>query len=112
MRATTDAISDDIATMDSRAKRFEAEGELTIVNGWRELGDRMEDSKHAAAKLESIEEACEGAWAELAFGFVDAYQDLSDASERAIDQLNGAQGIYTGIATSIIAKALPLVSGS
>jgi colicin import membrane protein len=51
------------------------------------VNDLEAKQKKAAAELRRVENASEGAWAEMRHGFVAAYHDLAEASVRARERL-------------------------
>ena len=62
--------------------------QLAAADEWQEIVAALEEGqRQAAAELKKVEEAGEGAWAELRHGFVAAYHDLRDANRKALEHL-------------------------
>jgi hypothetical protein len=69
-------------------ERLAAADEATRAEAHALVNDLEAKQKKATAELRRIENASEGAWAEMRHGFVAAYHDLADASVRARDRLS------------------------
>jgi SWI/SNF-related matrix-associated actin-dependent regulator 1 of chromatin subfamily A len=67
--------------------RLAAAGEATRAEAQALVNDLDAKQRKAAAELRRVENASEGAWAEMRHGFVAAYHDLADASARARERL-------------------------
>ena len=67
----------------------EQAGKEAVREEWHEIVTGLENAReNAAAELGRLEDAGEDAWHEMKHGFVEAYHDLRDASERAAKRLS------------------------
>jgi hypothetical protein len=64
-------------------ERLAAADEATRAGAQALVNDLEAKQKKAAAELRRVENASEGAWAEMRYGCIAAYHDLADASARA-----------------------------